>query len=134
MIDESGSEKILFSGDLQGDKLKKVFYDKKIVLSGSFEKDIWSNLSGKIPEVEELSLRFVNQPTFVREQNRKDFLLSLKRFNKLTKLSLENQFFIDEDLKDIPDNIKYLNLTKTEVFGYGLEYLPKDMQVTGINK
>jgi hypothetical protein len=135
MTDESIPEKVLSPKDLNKDNLDKPFTNEKIVLSGTFEREgIWDDLVKKIPNVRELSLRFVNQPTFRTLENHKNFFAALKKLKKLEKLSLKKQFFIDEDLKDIPETIKYLDLSETQVSGYGLEYLSKDVQVTGINK
>lgn len=133
MIDEISSEKILTQNDLDLLSEEGLPEEKTIVFSGSFEgDDIWENLEKKISNVTNLSLKFVNQSTFVKEKNRKNFLDSLKKLKKLKNLSLRNQAFLDEDLSKIPEHIELLDLSKTTVLGYGLEFLPKNTKVIGI--
>lgn len=131
------SEKIFESGIFltpQDLLSENVFADEKVLLVGTLsKKPILENLDKKIPNVKSLSLKFVNQPTFRTEENRQRFLTALKNLNKLETLSLENQFFTDDHLIMIPQHIKTLDLSNSSVLGYGLEYLPKSMNVI-INK
>lgn len=134
MLDEESSETVLTQNDLDEVVEKGVsINNKKIVLSGSFEEeDLWKDLEKKIPNVKDLSLKYVNQPSFRTEENRQAFLKSLCSLNNLEKLSLENQFFTDEHLNMIPKQVKVLDLSRTSVLGYGLKYLSKNVQVIGI--
>jgi len=127
---ENTEEKILTQSDLLSEQ---VFYNKKITFSGSFKKRAWKNLDKKIPNVKDLSLEFVNQPTFRTEESRQGFLKALSNLSKLENLSLENQFFTDDHLGMIPKWIQTLNLSKTSVLGYGPKNLSnKNIKIIGI--
>ena len=91
---------------------------KNITLSGTIYKGDWRKLT-LFPELENLSLKFVNQISLKPEAHC-ELLSALEKLTKLKNLDLTLQFIDDDFLEKIPNHVQELNVSKTPILGFGL--------------
>ena len=102
---------------------------KEVIFSGSFNDEELSLVNKeKFPNVMTISLKYVNQPTFMEEAAIDSFLVSIKNLTTLKRLSLENQLFEDEHLLYIPKSVEVIDLSNTCTFD-PTKYLHKECQI-----